>query len=454
MRIYIIILCLFLSAVADAQPQVQYAQSKEYYVQKRKEIQDEIAETERQLEAIKSDKKATLSQLKVLQNKLALRQNLIANINDEINDIDNAIKNSSKEVVTLKQKLDQLKVRYAQSIRYAYETRSSYDMLAFLFSSRDFNDAMRRMKYLKKFREFRKDQVEQIHQTQNQLQHKIVTLNTQKAQKDERLNSEVQEKQSLVKETDLTNQVMNELKGKESELIRNIEKNRATAKRVSDAINRIIQNEIAKAAKEAEEAEKKKAAELAKAKPTEKQPAKAEAPTAVANNNLPPTIAPRPRTPRGESQPLLSTPTEVALAENFEGNMGKLYWPVDKGFISDHFGVHPHPVEHQVMIKNDGVDIQTSPDAPVKAVFEGTVSSVSYIAGNMMVLIKHGNYFTIYNNLKSATVKKDDHVTARQQIGVAADNDEGVPTVKFQIWKAGKKGAVGINPEPWLGKAR
>src|SRR3569833_1678588 len=117
MRIYVLLFCLFVSAAAGAQPQVQYAQSKEYYMQKRKEIQDEIAVSERQLESIKNDKKATLSQLKVLQNKLALRQYLIANINDEISNIDNDIKNSSHKVKTLKQKLDVLKVRYAQSIR-------------------------------------------------------------------------------------------------------------------------------------------------------------------------------------------------------------------------------------------------------------------------------------------------------------------------------------------------
>lgn len=456
MRVVILVFCLFVSAYAGAQQkQVQYVQSKDELISKRKEIQDEIAATERQLEAIKNDKKATLSQLKMLQNKVALRQNLIANINDEINDIDYTIKNSSKEVGNLKLKLDQLKIRYAQSIRYAYATRSSYDMLAFLFSSRDFNDAMRRMKYLKKFREFRKDQVAQIKSTQTQLQHKIGVLNQEKAQKDERLTTEEQQKQNLMKETDLTNQMMQELKGRESELMKNIEKNRVIAKRVNKAINDIIEREIAKATKEAEEAERKKA-ELAKANPPAK-PA-----TTVTDNktetkntsNPTPAVPARPRPARTESQPLLLTPTDVALAENFEGNMGKLYWPVDKGFISDHFGVHPHPVEKKVMIKNDGVDIQTSQDAPVRAVFEGTVTSVSNVAGNMMVLIKHGNYFTIYNNLKSASVRKDDHVTARQQIGIVAVNDEGEPTIKFQIWKAGKKGAVGVNPELWLGKAR
>ncbi len=460
MRIYILIICLFLSvsAIAQQKTQVQYSMTKEELMAKRKELQDDIAETERRLQMVKSDKQSTMSQLRDLQNKLALRQRLIANINDEMNDIDNTIRNSSKEVVNLKTKLENLKISYAQSIRYAYQTRSSYDMIAFLFSSRDFNDVLRRMKYLKKFRDFRKQQVDQIISTQTQLQRKIGVLTNVKQQKDKLLDTEEEQKKVLLQETDHTNQVIQDLKGRESELLSNIEKNRVIAKRVNAAINRIIETEIAKATKEAEEAERKRMEEERKknaaATVANPPPAKAEAPATAPGNNPPPVVTTRPRPTRTESQPLLSTPTDIALAENFEGNMGKLYWPVDKGYISDHFGVHPHPVEKQVMIKNDGVDIQTSPDAPVRAVFEGTVTSVSYIAGNMMVLIKHGNYFTIYNNLKSASVKKDDRVSTRQQIGVVAENEEGEPTIKFQIWKAGKKGATGINPEPWLGKAR
>ncbi|MCD6010339.1 MAG: Peptidase [Flavipsychrobacter sp.] len=460
MRIYIIVICLFISAVAMAQPKstVQYTMTKEELMAKRKELQDDIAETEKRLRMISNDKQTTMSQLRDLQNKLALRQRLISNINDEMNDIDRTIRNSSKEVGNLKTKLEELKIRYAQSIRYSYQSRSSYDMIAFLFSSRDFNDALRRMKYLKKFRDFRKQQVEQIKTTQSTLQHKIGVLASEKQQKDKLLNTEEEQKKYLMEETDHTNRVIEDLKGKEGELMKNVEKNRVIAKRVNAAINRIIENEIAKAAKEAEEAEKKRIEEekkkTAALTTVPAPPTKTETPRPAASNNPPPADIPtRPR-PVRESQPLLLTPTDVALAENFEGNMGKLYWPVDKGFISDHFGTHPHPIETRVMIENTGVDIQTSADAPVRAVFDGTVTSVSYIAGNMMVLIKHGNYFTVYNNMKSASVKKDEQVKARQQIGIVALNDEGEPTIKFQIWKAMKKGSVKLNPETWLGRAR
>jgi septal ring factor EnvC (AmiA/AmiB activator) len=450
MRLAIFLLCLLLSVPAVAQKQVVYTVSKEQLEDDRKKIQAAIAETQEQLDAIKNDKKATMSQLRALQNKLADRQRLIGNINQQLDNIDNTIKLSSTEVGSLKQQLEQLKVRYAQSIRYAYETRSSYDMLAFLFSSSSFNDAMRRMKYLKKFREFRKQQVEQIRITENQLQHKIGVLNAEKAQKDELLVSQVQQKQVLVKETDEQNKVIQDLKGKESQLLKEIEKNRKNAAKIDNAIKNIIEREI----KRAEEEERKKAALAAKANPPAKPTATTKPGTNEVATNNPPAVNPRNREPKAETQPLLLTPTDVALSANFEGNKGKLYWPVDKGYISDHFGVHPHPVEHQVMINNEGIDIQTSPGAEAHAVFDGIVSSVFSVGDNSIVLIKHANYFTIYNNLVNVLVKAGQTVSVKQALGTVANGDDGIPTIKFQIWKAGTKGkTIYLNPEQWIGKA-
>lgn len=451
MRRVCVALFVFLSVTAIGQQQVQYTMSKEQLEAKRKEILDAINETERQLDAIKSDKKATMGQLRALQNKLADRQRLISNINDELGDIDNTIRQSSKEVGNLKQKLEQLKARYAESIRYAYTTRSSYDMLAFLFSSRDFNDATRRMKYLKKFREFRKQQVVQIRTTQAQLQNKIGTLNAEKAQKDELLNTQVKQKQVLVDETKQTNQVIQDLKGKESQLMKDIEKNRQTASRVNKAINDIIAREIAKAE---EEARKKAAAE-----------AKANAGTAATTGNTTNPKAPTgPTAPGGPSRPaprhtsepvpLLLTPNDVALASNFEGNKGKLYWPVDKGYITDHFGSHPHPLAPQVIVENSGIDIQTDPNATVRAVFDGTVTKVfSTVGSQQIVMVKHGNYFTVYNGLASVSVKIGQEVKARQPLGQVATNDENLPVINFQIWMGGKHGQTKLNPEQWIGRA-
>ncbi len=449
MRITSFILCVLLSASATAQ--VQYV-TKQYtkaeLEARRKEVQDQLNETEQALQQIKNNKKATLGELSALQNKLALRQRQISNINDELGDIDNTIRNSSKEIGTMKQKLQVLKIRYAQSIRYAYETRSSYDMLAFLFSSRDFNDAMRRMKYLKKFRDFRKEQVDQIRTTQAQLQHKIGALNTEKADQAKLLTVQEQQKQTLLQETQKTNEVIQELKGKESQLLKEIEKQRKEKAKITKFISDVIQREMAKAQ---EEENKRAAAEAAKLAAANKPVPKPGTEPVV---NTPTHVTPKPH-PERENLPLLSTPNEIALSSNFESNRGKLYWPVSQGVITDHFGSHPHPLEPKVMINNNGIYIQTTSNANVFAVFEGVVSSVfSTVGDNQTVIVKHANYFTVYNNLTNVAVKKEQHVNAKQALGTVTNNDEGVPVINFQIWKAtGKKGSTTLNPEQWIGKA-
>lgn len=454
MRITSFILCVLLSVSATAQVQYVTKQLTRAELEaQRKTIQDELKETEQALQQIKNNKKATMGELSALQNKLALRQRQISNINDELGDIDNTIRNSSKEIGTMKQKLQVLKIRYAQSIRYAYETRSSYDMLAFLFSSRDFNDAMRRMKYLKKFRDFRKEQVDQIRNTQAQLQHKIGALNTEKADQAKLLSEQEQQRLTLLKDADQVKNVMQELKGKESELQKKIEKNIALTKKINNYIRQQIEKEMEESNKRAEEA-KRKADDAAKVANGNKPPAKPgtttnETPSHPMANNVP-----KPHVEH-EAPTLLLTPTDVALASNFEGNRGKLYWPVDKGYITDHYGTHPHPLAPKVMIENQGIDIQSTENAEVRAVFEGTVSKVfSVIGSQQVVMIQHGNYFTVYNGLTNVSVKIGQHVSSRQAIGQVGRDENDVPIVKFQIWKsAGKKVMNSLNPEQWIGKA-
>ncbi len=451
MRNILVVILVFLSSAAFAQREVVYP-SKDTLMARRKQIMQAIEETEKELMAIKNDKQATLGQLRALQNKLSDRQRLIGNINEELDDIDNDIKKSSKEVLTLKQKLEQLNARYTQSIRYAYSSRSSYDMLAFLFSSRDFNEAMRRMKYLKKFRDFRKYQVQQITHTQVQLKEKIGTLNAEKTQKDQVLNAQVQQKQILQKETEQTNQVVQDLKSKESKLLADIEKNKKINSRINKAINDLIEREMARAAKAAE-AEAKKTAGTDAGKSGAKSNIKSSTggPDVAVNN------VPKSTTARSRSEvSLMLTPEDVELAENFEGNKGKMYWPVEKGYITDHFGIHPHPLYPKVSIENAGVDIQTDENARVRCVFNGTVTSVFSVSGSsQIVMVRHGNYCTVYNGLASISVKVGDEVRAKQTIGTVANNDEGLPVVNFQIWKSsGKKDNVKLNPEQWIGRAR
>ena len=480
MRIIVLMLCLLAPLALQAQQP-----SRTELERRRQSILESIRETQSQLEATKQDKRATLGQLRALQAKLNARQRLIGNINQEIGQINNNIQTSSQEIAGLQQKLEQQKKRYAQSVRYTYQNRNSYNMLAFLFAAESFNDAMRRFKFLKKYREYRRGQVEAIVATQNQLNQKIGLLNSQKQEKDQLLTAEEQQRRALLGETQETNQVVNELKGREKELLSAIQKNRKAAKQLDRTIQALIQREI-----QAEIARKRAEEERQRREEEERRAAAARAAAAAANNggvrvatgsgtrdasggsatpppatasNRPATTS-RPATPPAEpparpapapttSYSLSLTPEVSALSDNFEQNQGRLPWPVEKGFIAEGFGKHKHPV-YNIELESNGVEIQTSPNAGVRAVFDGTVTSVVFIPGmGQVVVINHGRYFTSYARLGNVSVKKGDKVRARQQLGNVAPNDNGEHMVHFELWKVGANNkSAPVNPAGWIAR--
>ncbi len=456
MRIISFLICVMFAFNGLAQQPGQYSRAD--LESRKQQIQAEIDDAQRQLDETKKNKNATMGQLHALENKLAVRQKLINNINDEIDNISSNIQTSATEVLILRQALEQYKVRYAQSIRYSYETRSSYGMLAFLFSSSNFNDAIRRMGYLKKFRDYRKQQVEQIRITKAEIEHKIGVLNSQKAQKDELLSSQVQQTQELKKETEETNHVVQELKGKEKELVSNIEKNKKISKRLDKAISDIIRREIELARRQAEEEARKKAAEERRAgmanTPSGNRPSGIKVTTLPGANTA--ANVPAARSSATPSYSLSLTPEVTALSNNFQANKGNLPWPVEKGFIAEPFGRHRHAVAEKVMVENEGLEIQTAQNATARAVFDGTVASVSYIPGmGELIVIKHGAFFTAYSRLENVIVKKGDDVHIKQKLGTVMLNDDNVPMIHFELWKVGANDKMApVDPATWIAPLR
>ncbi|MBA3828850.1 MAG: peptidoglycan DD-metalloendopeptidase family protein [Taibaiella sp.] len=416
---------------------------------RRKQLLESIKQTEEQLEATKLNKKSTLGQLRALQSKLAERQRLIGNINDEIGSITSTIQESNKEVGQLRKYLEIQKTKYAQSLRYSYESRGSYDMLAFIFSAQDFNDAVRRVRYLKKYRDYREEQVQQIRVTQGQIEHKIGVLNVQKNEKDALLGSQMVQKQVLVKETNETDAVVKDLKGQEKQLLAEIDKNRKTATRINKAISEVIRREIEAEQRRAEEEARRKTASMAA---NNNAPHPITGPSGIKTGSEPANNGRPVRTPT--SYNLVMTPEATALSNSFEANHGRLPWPVEKGFVADHFGVHRHPVEEKVMIEQYGIDIRTSANASARAVFEGKVTSVVNMGSSgWLVIISHGRYFTVYGGLAAVSVHKEQQVSTKQSLGTVGPNDDGEPTINFQIWKVGGKGDRNkVDPEPWIAR--
>ena len=473
MRGRLTLILILLSIVAYAQQP-----SREELEQRRRQLLETIKETESQLAATQKNTKATMGQLRAIQAKLAGRQKLINNINQEIAQIGNSISTSNKEIDRLKGNLDILKARYAQSVRYAYKSRSSYDMLAFLFSADDFNEAVRRLKYLKRYRDYRKDQAEQIRITQAKLTGEINSLNNEKAQKDALLTTEEEQKQAIEQDKNKTNEIVRELKGQEKELTAKILKNKKIQQQIDKAVEEIIRKELELARKKAEEERKRREAEEKRQREEEERrrlaaananqpkqsnvvvttdppPPNATKPASTGNASAaskPTTTTTKPIEPVKKPAPAYDyglTPEAAALSNSFETNKGKLPWPVEKGFISLGFGPYKHPIAEKVMLDNYGINISTSQGAAVRAAFQGRVAKVFTMDGKQWnVLINHGRYNTLYMNLSKVTVKADQEVSTKQNIGTAAVNEDGESIINFQIWVETHK----VDPAHWIAR--
>jgi murein hydrolase activator len=429
-KILLYLLALSLSAAV-------FGQSRDDLEKKRREIQQEIAELQRNQNLIQKDKKANLAQLAMIQNKIKKRNAVITNINDQVQLIDNSIFSNNREVYRLKKQLDTLKGQYARTVVYAYQNRSNYDMINFLFSAASFNDAIRRVQYLKSYRGYREEQVATITNTQQLLEQKINTLSENKKEKSKVLLEQTKEMKSLEDEKKEQNSYVAKLKAREKELGKEMAAKKRVANNLQNAIAAIVKREIDAARKKAEEeARKESAARNAAAKAAGSETTTA-APAPKPSNNA--------TVPSRKYNVLESTPEVTKVSMNFEQNKRNLPWPVDKGTISSPFG--RRKIEGTSLFEdNSGVTIATVAGSNVKAVFEGVVSAVYDIQGSQTVTIKHGKYFTTYYNLSSVNVNKNEQVKMGQVLGRAGVNDDGDGEILFLVNLESRL----MDPEQWL----
>lgn len=458
-------------------PALLYAQaptqSREELEHKKRELQREIDEANQALKETKKSTRESVSQLRALKEKITLRSRLINSINEEINFINGDINTAYRDIKTLEKDLDTLKSQYSKLVVYAYKNRSTYDMLNFIFSAQTFNDAIKRYQYLKQYRDYRRRQADNILSTQVLLNKKIESLRVQKEKRSGTLKTEQEQRTILEADKKEKDEVLTGLKGREKELVADINKNKKDAQKVQAAIQAVIRREIELERKKAEEEAlaKRKAAEEKKRREEAARKAAAAAAAAAAANKAadntakntpePKPAAPEPKPevvktppPAEDDKPvrtenvLEATPEALALSESFESNRGKLPWPVASGNVIGHFGRQQHAVMERITVENDGVIIGTAKGAPVKAIFTGEVRKVAVIpGGGSLVIIRHGQYFTNYARLQSVNVKSGDKVTTGQVIGTAGTNElENLGEVELQIYK----GVVRQNPESWI----
>jgi len=403
---------------------------KDKLKQNKQKIQKEIEFTNKLLNETKKNKKSSLNKLLILNNQISKREELINNTNSEIQLVDSKITQNKNEVDRLQFNLQSLKDEYAKMIYYAYKNRNSYDRLMFLFSSKDFYQAYRRLKYLQQYSQYRKKQAEMIQATQSQLSDKVRKLSTVKNEKQYLVIEQESEKTKLADEKEEQNSTYKELQQKEKKLLETLKEKEAAAKKLQKAIEDIIAKEIAKAEEEAR----------AKAKIKKDK---------ISENKTTATTETHKSTPLTE---LSLTPDEQTLSTTFSNNKGKLPWPSANGIISNTFGPHEHPVLPGIKTMNNGIDITTSQNTKARAVFDGKVTGVITIPGaGKAIIIRHGEYLSVYSNLEEVYVKMGDKVKTKQDIGLISTNtSESKTELHFELWK----GKVILNPASWLASQR
>jgi murein hydrolase activator len=378
--------------------------------QDKKKVEEEIEYTNQLLDQTRQNKQNSLNEVVILNKKIGQRERLIGTINDQIQIVDGQMMSAQDSINLLEKDLQALKDEYAKMIYYSYKNKNLYDRLIFVFSADDFNQAYQRLKYFEFYNDYRKKQALLIQMKEKRLEIKMEDLASIKDQKNTLLTSEEQQRQKLTTEREEKNKSVQKLSKKEKDLQKTLKEKEAAAKKLQQAIQQIIAEEI-KAANE-----------------------RANKTGAVA-------------TKTGE---FALTPEEKVISDNFMSNRGKLPWPVEKGIISSTFGEHPHPVLKNVKVRNNGIDILTEPGNEARAIFNGVVTRVMNVPNNNnVVIIRHGEFLTVYSNLDQVYVKIGEKVATKQKIGTVFTNKADSKTeLHFEVWQS----KTLLDPEIWLAR--
>ena len=368
---------------------------------KRTKLENEIAYTNKLLNETQSSKNSTLNQLKLISIKVNQRTDLVATLKAEIYQLNNKIESTESSLVKLDEELISLKRKYAEILWHAFKYKTAYNKLIFLFSANDINQAYQRMRYLDQLSDYIQKEAETITKSEQEKKNILKQLKSERSKKSKLLDSEQVEVYELEKEQSQKNRVKKNLQSREKQLRKSIREKKNQTASLQRQIQKIILAET----------------------------------------------APKKDATTGKTYEL--TPSEKKLSSSFISNKGKLPWPTERGVISETFGVHKHPVLKKVKTKNNGIDILTSKNSEARTVFSGKVVSITKISNtNLAVIIKHGEYFTVYSNLDKVSVKKGDNVGTKDIIGSIHTNLKGKTELHFEIWK----GSAVQNPAYWVKK--
>ena len=425
--VWIVLLALSLSTVVYGQKSAAVRQLE----QQRKEALADIEETNKLLQETAQTAKTSLNRLNLLSKQILSRKKVISLLNQELDEIEKDILNIQGQLRTLKRELGDKQTNYGKSMRGLYKRHSSQDKLLFILSAESFSQSMRRMRYLREYADWQKRQANDIVEKQAEISRKQAEMEKTRAEKRTLLGTRQEESKKLESEEASQKEEVQLLNKRQKDLKADLQKKRRQAEALNRQIEKQIAEEIARAEAEAKAARERVAAKGKPVPESKKEPIREER---VAD------------TKGGYAM----TKAEKQLSDNFANNRGRLPYPVARRHtIVATFGEQQHQELKYVRTSNSGIDIQTSPGADARAVFNGEVTRVFVVPGyNNSVIVRHGNYLTVYSNLSQVYVKAGDRVSTRQAIGrIYSDPEDGNSTIlHFQLWKEKTK----LNPQPWL----
>ena len=410
--------CLFVWNVS-----AQTTQKIKELESQRNELQQQIAESETLLRSTKKDVKSQLDNLALINGQIEDRKKYINAIERDVKSLSNEINALQRQLKTLQRDLKDKKDKYESSVQYMYRNKSIHEKLLFIFSADNLSQTYRRMRYVKEYANYQRLQAIEIERKQKQVNAKKAELETTREAKEKLLNESEAEKKKLEKQEKEKQGILNGLKRKQRGIQSEINKKRRSANKLNAQIDRLIEQEIEKARKRAEE-EARKAGKKPGEKSAGKQPVQ-----------------------KGTVDKFRMNSEDRQLSGTFESNKGRLPMPITGPYvIVGRYG--QYAVTKNVRLDNKGIDIRGKEGAKARAVFDGEVSAIFKYNGLSNVLVRHGNYISVYCNLSSVSVAKGSKVNAREEIGVIQKDASGNAVLHFQLRKETTK----LNPELWLGR--
>ncbi|BDC97967.1 murein hydrolase activator EnvC family protein [Persicobacter psychrovividus] len=397
---------LFSLFVFTCLPQVTFAQrNKQQLEREREQNKKKIAETARILSQNAKTTKATVGELNALNEQIKTRQEMMSSITQEVDVLNGRVEELGEVIESMSNDLEGLKKEYAKMAHTAYKSQLSQNNLLFLFSAKTFHDFVMRVQYMRQYSKARKNQIEMILSVRQTLEDQQQAINEAKQEKDQLLVAKMGEFQELEALRKKQGSVLAELKKSSRKLKKELKKRKQADAHLATLIADVIREEMAKAKASSKTSKAKKSAKVSKA-------------------------------------------NVAFIGADFSKFRKKLDWPVNSGFVSQSFGKHPHPALKGVMIENPGVDIQTKSKEIVRAVHKGVVKTVAHVPGEMntVIIVQHGEYFTVYAKLKQSTVKVGQVVEDKDPIGIVSTDADGKSELQFQVWKQREK----LNPQSWL----